>query len=52
MPAFRGKPRPVRLDEEGRRLDASSRADRTDDAKRATSNKREREWIANNPNAG
>lgn len=51
-PAFRGKPRPVRLDEEGRRLDASSRADRTDDAKRATSNKRVREWIANNPNAG
>lgn len=51
-PAFKGKPRPVRLDEEGRRLDVSSRTDRTNDAQRETSNKRVREWVANHPNAG
>lgn len=51
-PAFKGKPRPVRLDEEGRRLDYSSRGDRTDDKQREASNKRVREWVASHPNAG
>ena len=52
VPAFKGKPRPVRLDAEGKRLDKSIRADRTDDKQRAASNKRAREWIASHPNAG
>lgn len=51
-PAFKGKPRPVRLDAAGRRLDVSTRADRTDEARKARSNAGVRAWVANHPNAG
>lgn len=51
-PAFTGKPRPVRLDDEGRRLDVSTRTDRTDAKQRAASNRRLREWVDSHPNAG
>lgn len=52
VPAFKGKPRPVRLDEEGRRVDFSDRRDRTDDVQREASNARVREWVSSHPNAG
>ena len=52
VPAFRGQPKAVRLDEQGKRLDFSSRASRTDDEQRKADNKRIRAWIAENPDAG
>lgn len=52
VPAFKGEPRPVRLDEQGKRLDVSTRRDRTNDAQREASNARAREWIAAHPDAG
>lgn len=52
VPAFAGTPRPVRLDENGKRLDVSTRTTRTDDAQREVDNKRIRAWIADNPTAG
>lgn len=52
VPAFKGKPRPVRLDEEGKRLDVSTRRDRTNDSQREASNARVREWVKSHPNAG
>ena len=52
VPAFKGKPRPVRLDAEGKRLDKSTRADRTDEKKKAASNRGIREWVKAHPNAG
>lgn len=52
VPAFKGQPRPVRLDAEGKRLDKSTRADRADDKQKAASNDRVREWINSHPNAG
>lgn len=51
-PAFKGAPRPVRLDEQGKRLDVSTRSQRTDDKQRAADNARIRSWIADHPNAG
>lgn len=51
-PAFRGKPRPVELDAEGRRVHFSTRGDRTDDARRERSNAGVRAWVAANPSAG
>lgn len=50
--AWSGRPRPVRLDAEGRRLDRSTRASRTDDDKREADNERIRDWIAAHPDAG
>lgn len=52
VPAFTGKPRPVRLDEQGKRLDVSARRDRTNDTQREASNARVREWVNSHPNAG
>lgn len=52
VPAFKGQPRPVRLNEDGTRADASSRRDRTEDAQREASNQRARDWIASHPEAG
>lgn len=52
VPAFKGQPLPVRLDANGKRLDISTRNDRTDDAQREASNARVREWVASHPNAG
>lgn len=52
VPAFRGKPRPVELDDEGRRIHFSSRRDRTDDVQRERSNAGIRAWVEKNPNAG
>lgn len=52
VPAFSGKPRPVRLDAEGKRLDKSTRTDRTNEAQREASNRRLREWVESHPNAG
>jgi hypothetical protein len=52
VPAFKGKPRPVRLDEQGKRIDVSTRSHRTDDDLREADNKRIRSWIADHPNAG
>lgn len=50
--AWSGRPRPVRLDAEGRRLDRSTRASRTDDEKREADNEQIRDWIAAHPDAG
>lgn len=52
VPAFKGQPKPVRLDEDGKRLDVSTRSDRTDDEKRAASNKAVRDWVKSHPNSG
>lgn len=52
VPAFKGEPRPVRLDEQGKRLDVSTRRDRTKDDQREASNARVREWVASHPDAG
>lgn len=52
VPAFAGHPRPVRLDEEGRRLDFSSRRQRLVDSQREADNARIRAWVADHPNAG
>lgn len=52
VPAFKGKPRPVRLDAQGKRLDKSARRDRTEDAQREASNARVREWVNSHPDAG
>lgn len=51
-PAFTGAPRPVRLDAQGKRLDKSTRASRTDDKQRAADNARVRSWLDSHPNAG
>lgn len=51
-PAFTGRPRPVRLDAQGKRLDVSSRRTRTDDKQRESDNARIRDWIKSHPNAG
>lgn len=50
--AWTGRPRPVRLDAEGRRLDRSTRASRTDDELREADNEQIRAWIAAHPDAG
>ena len=52
VPAFKGKPRPVRLDAQGKRLDKSTRRDRTEESQKAASNARVREWVQSHPNAG
>lgn len=51
-PAFSGFPRPVRLDSEGRRLDVSTRRDRTDNSQRQAGNRLAREWISGHSDAG
>lgn len=52
VPAFKGEPRPVRLDEQGKRLDKSTRRTRTEDDQREADNARLRAWIKSHPNAG
>lgn len=52
VPAFDGRPLPVRLDADGKRLDFSSRRTRTQAGQREADNARIRDWIAANPNAG
>lgn len=51
-PAFKGRPRPVLLDENGKRIKVSSRGHRTDDRQRRTDNARVRSWLEDHPNAG
>lgn len=52
VPAFGGRPLPVRLDADGKRLDVSTRRDRTDADLKAKSNAGVREWLAAHPDAG
>ena len=52
VPAFRGRARPVRLADDGKRLTVSGRSDRTNDEQRRVSNERARAWIESHPNAG